>query len=168
MQAFFNAKLQAHNSEPLVEDLELPPKQRPTAARPRLPASGKIPPPSNLPGPTTSPQKRPLPPSAPGASANKSGPSEPNKKKIKKNSGVAMGVADALGEDGTPAGTDGAKISNVKSEGASSTDLTNGKAGVENSDANVAEGNDSTVNADQVKENDSTAPLTNGTAGDAA
>lgn len=79
-----------------------------------------------------------------------------------------MGVADAVGDDETPAGTDGVKASNVKSEGASSTDLTNGKGGVENPEANVAEGNDSTVNADQVKETDSTAPLTNGTAGDTA
>ena len=44
MQNFFLAKLHANNDEPLVEDLELPPKQRPTAARPRVPASGKIPP----------------------------------------------------------------------------------------------------------------------------
>lgn len=79
-----------------------------------------------------------------------------------------MGVADTFGEDETPAGTDGAKASKVKSEGASSTDLTKGKGGVENSDANAAESNDSTVNAGQAKENDSAVPLTNGTAGDTA
>ncbi|KAL1957981.1 hypothetical protein VTO42DRAFT_5373 [Malbranchea cinnamomea] len=44
VQNFFLEKLNANNNEPLVEDLELPPKQRPTAARPRVPASGKIPP----------------------------------------------------------------------------------------------------------------------------
>ena len=39
---FFLAKLHANNDEPLVEDLELPPKQRPHQGRPRLPATGKI------------------------------------------------------------------------------------------------------------------------------
>lgn len=91
MQGFFNQKLQAANNEPLVEDLELPPKQRPSGARPRLPASGKIPPPSATAGLNSSPQKRPPPPSAAGQSnAAKSGPAEPSKKKVKKNSGVAM------------------------------------------------------------------------------
>lgn len=90
VQGFFNQKLQAANNEPLVEDLELPPKQRPSGARPRLPASGKIPPPSATAGLNSSPQKRPPPPSAAGQSnAAKSGPAEPSKKKVKKNSGVA-------------------------------------------------------------------------------
>ncbi|KAL4946157.1 hypothetical protein BDV06DRAFT_183292 [Aspergillus oleicola] len=161
LQSFFSAKLQARNNEPLVEDLELPPKQRPMAARPRLPASGKIPPPSSLPGPTSSPQKRPLPPSAPGANANKAGPSEPNKKKIKKNSGVAMGVPDALGEDEAANGADGAKPT-VKSEGAPALDLTNGDAhGPEN-------GASAFTNAEPTKNNDNAVPLTNGTATDAA
>ena len=39
---FFLHKLHANNDEPLVEDLELPPKQRPNHGRPRLPATGKI------------------------------------------------------------------------------------------------------------------------------
>jgi transcriptional activator SPT7 len=39
---FFLGKLHNHNDEPLVEDLELPPKQRPNHGRPRLPATGKI------------------------------------------------------------------------------------------------------------------------------
>ncbi|KAL4820908.1 hypothetical protein BDW67DRAFT_74137 [Aspergillus spinulosporus] len=164
VQAFFNAKLQARNNEPLVEDLELPPKQRPSAGRPRLPASGKIPPPSSLPGPTSSPQKRPLPPSAPGFIANKPGSSEPNKKKVKKNSGVAVGVSDAPGEDEAATGTDGAKAPNLKSEG-SSNDLINGSVGAETSDAPGAE--DST-NVDPVNGNDNAVPITNGTAGDAA
>ncbi|KAL1997799.1 hypothetical protein VTN02DRAFT_724 [Thermoascus thermophilus] len=108
VQDFFRAKLQANNDEPLVEDLELPPKQRPTAARPRLPASGKIPPPSGPGAPTSSPQKRPLPPSAPGQSAAaKPGISEPSKKKVKKNSGVGVGVPgsnlDGAGEEATNA-----------------------------------------------------------------
>lgn len=45
---FFLAKLHANNDQPLVEDEELPPKQR--RPRPRLGATGKI----------SSPQKRPL------------------------------------------------------------------------------------------------------------
>ena len=96
VQNFFLAKLHANSDEPLVEDLELPPKQRPTAARPRIPASGKIPPPTNT---NQSPQKRPL--AAPGAVVTKGGPSEPSKKKAKKNSGAAMAVPnpDEAGED---------------------------------------------------------------------
>ncbi|KAJ5594791.1 uncharacterized protein N7459_000999 [Penicillium hispanicum] len=89
VQAFFKAKLDANNDEPLVEDLELPPKQRPMAAKPRLPASGKIPPLASVSGPTTSPQKRPAPPSAARA-AKPGAPAEPSKKKAKKNSGVTL------------------------------------------------------------------------------
>src|SRR5436190_274445 len=63
VQNFFLAKLHANNDEPLVEDLELPPKQRPTAVRPRVPASGKIPQPA-VQGTNSSPQKRPAPPSS--------------------------------------------------------------------------------------------------------
>ncbi|KAJ5674102.1 hypothetical protein N7462_009541 [Penicillium macrosclerotiorum] len=88
VQSFFKGKLDAHSDEPLVEDLELPPKQRPMAAKPRLPASGKIPAIAGVLGATSSPQKRPVPPNA--ASTSKPGPSEPSKKKIKKNSGVAL------------------------------------------------------------------------------
>lgn len=88
VRAFFQGKLNANNDEPLVEDLELPPKQRPMATKPRLPASGKIPPLVGVSGPTTSPQKRAAPPNASGA--NKLGVSEPSKKKAKKNSGVAL------------------------------------------------------------------------------
>lgn len=87
VRAFFKGKLDANGDEPLVEDLELPPKQRPMAAKTRLPASGKIPPMAGVSGPGTSPQKR----AAPGASAaSKAGASEPSKKKVKKNSGVAL------------------------------------------------------------------------------
>jgi transcriptional activator SPT7 len=39
---FFLAKLHANNEEPLLEDLELPVKQRPNHGRPKLPATGKI------------------------------------------------------------------------------------------------------------------------------
>lgn len=66
-----------------MEDLELPPKQRPNSSRPRVPASGKILPPTGQ-GVNTSPQKRPAPPSS-GITAIKSGLSEPSKKKAKKN-----------------------------------------------------------------------------------
>ncbi|KAL3493809.1 hypothetical protein BJX62DRAFT_67129 [Aspergillus germanicus] len=169
VQSFFKAKLQMNNNEPLTEDLELPPKQRPMAARPRLPASGKIPPPSSLPGPTSSPQKRPLPASAPGSNANKSGNTEPSKKKVKKNSGVAMGIADTLGEDEHPPGPDGAKTSNpasnnVKSEETAATaELSNGKGRV-NSVISDAPASDAAQNGN----NDTAVPLTNGTSIDAS
>lgn len=102
VQNFFLAKLHANNDEPLVEDLELPPKQRPTAAKPRLPASGKIPPPVAN-GLNSSPQKRPLPPSS-GAPTGKGGISEPSKKKFKKAANAASGPSGAdqtNGENGT-------------------------------------------------------------------
>lgn len=96
VRAFFKGKLDANGDEPLVEDLELPPKQRPMAAKPRLPASGKIPPIAGVSGPTTSPQKR----TAPNASAaSKAGASEPSKKRAKKNSGVALEMP-SFGIDG--------------------------------------------------------------------
>nr|KMM73130.1 transcriptional activator spt7 [Coccidioides posadasii RMSCC 3488] len=96
VQNFFLAKLHANNDEPLVEDLELPPKQRPNAARPRVPASGKIPPLTGQ-AVTTSPQKRPAPPSS-GITAIKSGLSEPSKKKVKKNPST-LGATSADGTD---------------------------------------------------------------------
>ncbi|EEP82622.1 conserved hypothetical protein [Uncinocarpus reesii 1704] len=97
VQNFFLAKLHANNDEPLVEDLELPPKQRPNATRPRVPASGKIVPPSNQ-GVTTSPQKRPAPPSS-GITAIKSELAEPSKKKAKKNPGTGLGISGSKGAD---------------------------------------------------------------------
>lgn len=91
-------KLRANGDEPLVEDLELPPKQRPTATRPRLPASGKIPPPTGAGLANTSPQKRPLPPTSQSSSKPGAGSSEPSKKKIKKNSGAAADASGANAE----------------------------------------------------------------------
>ncbi|KAL2868228.1 SAGA histone acetyltransferase complex subunit SPT7 [Aspergillus lucknowensis] len=169
VQAFFNAKLQTNNNEPLVEDLELPPKQRPMAARPRLPASGKIPPPSSLPVPTSSPQKRPLPPSAPGSNANKPGNSEPSKKKIKKNSGVAVGV---VGEDEFSAGMGVAKASNptlnnVKSEESPTTELSNRKGAVESSGVSDAPAT-SEAGRNTSSNDDSTVLQMNGISGDAS
>ncbi|GFF47950.1 transcriptional activator spt7 [Aspergillus lentulus] len=185
VQEFFRAKLQASNNEPLVEDLELPPKQRPMAARPRLPASGKIPPPSGQQGLTTSPQKRPLPPSAPGQSAlPRPSFSEPSKKKVKKNSGSA-GIPGSTAEgDEAATGMDGAlptnpAIKNLKAEDAAgdetavSTIDASAKNGVDSSAVSDAVGGESsaptnTANPDQSNNNDSTVPLTNGTAGDAS
>jgi transcriptional activator SPT7 len=70
VQNFFLAKLHANNDEPLTEDLELPPKQRPTAGRPRVPASGKIPQQPSMNNPNTAPSS-----SAPGAAtSNGAGP----------------------------------------------------------------------------------------------
>lgn len=39
---FFREKLRKNGDQPLIEDLELPPKQRPNQGRPKLPATGKI------------------------------------------------------------------------------------------------------------------------------
>lgn len=88
VQNFFLQKLQANGEEPITEDLELPLKQRPS--RPKLPGSGKIVPPNNS-NLTTSPQKRPLPPSIAQISSSKGGINfaEPSKKKAKKNNGTA-------------------------------------------------------------------------------
>lgn len=81
----------------MVEDLELPPKQRPTAARPRVPASGKIPHAPLGTGLNSSPQKRPAPPAGTGGS--KPGAPEPSKKKSKKNNGTAGPSNAELGND---------------------------------------------------------------------
>ncbi|EAU35073.1 conserved hypothetical protein [Aspergillus terreus NIH2624] len=184
VQSFFKAKLEANNHEPLVEDLELPPKQRPMAAKPRLPASGKIPPPSGPTGPTSSPQKRPLPPNAPGqpgaikaATSN----SEPSKKKLKKNSGVALGLPGSTAEgDEASTNMDGTKLSNpafadlknkdAPVDGVSAADFANVKGEAENpltSDAAGVQASADVPNTDN-KTNDSAVPLTNGTAGDAS
>lgn len=103
--------MDANSDEPLVEDLELPPKQRPLPARPRLPASGKIPPLSGVSGSNTSPQKRPATQGAAGASTSKQGASEPSKKKAKKNSGIAVEIPNSTvdGDGNSAATTDGAK-----------------------------------------------------------
>lgn len=69
VQAFFLAKLHANNDDPLVEDDDLPQKQR--FPKPRLPPTGKI----------TSPRKRPLKEQGPG----KGHP----KKKFKQSNGEA-------------------------------------------------------------------------------
>ncbi|KAJ5132845.1 hypothetical protein N7448_007003 [Penicillium atrosanguineum] len=96
VQAFLKGKLDANSDEPLVEDLELPPKQRPMATKPRLPASGKIPALAGISGPHASPQKRAAPPNASGVA--KAGGSEPSKKKSKKNSGVALEMSNFNGD----------------------------------------------------------------------
>lgn len=108
LQEFFKAKLEASRDEPLVEDLELPPKQRPMATKPRLPASGKIPQSGLLSGITTSPQKRAAPPAV-----SKSGGIEPSKKKIKKNSGVALEMPN-FNPDGEGDQATGDSTTNVK------------------------------------------------------
>ncbi|RAL15478.1 SAGA histone acetyltransferase complex subunit SPT7 [Aspergillus homomorphus CBS 101889] len=165
VQGFFSAKLKTNSNEPLVEDLELPPKQRPMAARPRLPASGKIQPPSAPSGPTTSPQKRPLPPSASSQQfASKLGMSEPSKKKVKKNSGAGIGASEegdeALpGVDGTKASaTNDSKPNNADEPSMDATPDLSGKGDMDvGLDGVGAEGNDNA------------ASLTNGTvAGDAS
>lgn len=186
LQDFFRAKLQTHNDEPLVEDLELPPKQRPTAARPRLPASGKIPPPSGTGGPTASPQKRPLPASASTSAqaiSARGSISEPSKKKVKKNSGAA-GVPgsnpDAPGDevpvvDGTKSPTATKSAAKLKlnvaglNEASATTFMENGsvKSGVDNSvlaDSFGGEGSHSHPG----KVNGTSRPMTNGTVADSS
>jgi transcriptional activator SPT7 len=77
---FFLAKLHANDDEPLLEDEELPPKQRPS--RPRLGPTGKI----------TSPRKRPL--------KEQNGNS---KKKKKLDNGTAMDTSSKpVGVNGSP------------------------------------------------------------------
>ena len=87
---FFLAKLHANNDEPLLEDLELPLKQRPNHGRPKLPATGKI-----GDGKTgasgISPTKRP-PPKSKAAALATAGAS--NKKKA-----AAGGSAETNGEE---------------------------------------------------------------------
>ncbi|KAJ5887939.1 hypothetical protein N7495_007980 [Penicillium taxi] len=90
VRTFFKGKLDANRDEPLVEDLELPPKQRPMAIKPRLPASGKIPSLPGVAGPTSTPQKRPAPSNT---AALKSGTTEPNKKKSKKTNGLVNEIS---------------------------------------------------------------------------
>ncbi|KAI1966841.1 Transcriptional activator spt7 [Ophidiomyces ophidiicola] len=133
VQNFFLAKLHANNDDALVEDLELPPKQRPNAARPRIPASGKIPPPSGQ-TITTSPQKRPAPPSA-NIGAVKSGLSEPNRKKAKKSQNVPLGLPSRDGADSanTVGSANHAKAAvSSKLNGIKSHDSSNGYKGESN------------------------------------
>lgn len=126
VQAFLKGKLDANSDEPLVEDLELPPKQRPMATKPRLPASGKIPALAGISGPHASPQKRAAPPNASGIA--KVGGSEPSKKKSKKNSGIALDMpnfnADGEANSGSMDGS-GDYTSDMKPiDGANSADGT--------------------------------------------
>ena len=157
------------------------------ATRPRLPASGKIPPPSGLGGPTTSPSKRPAPPTAHGSSFGaKSGAAEPNKKKAKKNSGVAMGIPGSSAAEEESTSMDGTKasdsaVTNTKSTDANAEDDTAVSSAVDFSNNDVKNGvvDNSAVSdgvgsfEDQNRGSDSVAtagaaPLTNGTAGDAS
>lgn len=141
VQQFLKGKLDANSDEPLVEDLELPPKQRPMPPKTRVPASGKILPPAGVSGSTSSPQKRPAPSSAALA---KAGPSEPSKKKAKKNSGVALEMPNfAEGDaDQMDAGDPKNLISDLKSL----------------DDTNIPDGEASANQQDQAG-----VPLTNGT-----
>lgn len=79
---FFLAKLHANGDEPLIEDEDLPQKQR--FPKPRLPPTGKI----------TSPRKRPLKEQAANA----------KKKKLKLENGTALDVSTAAktGPNGSP------------------------------------------------------------------
>lgn len=186
MQSFFNQKLEANKNEPLTEDLELPPKQRPTAARPRLPASGKIAPPSGLGGvgaggPTNSPSKRSAPATTAAGSSSSfaaklASGTEPNKKKIKKNSGLAMGVPDdEAANSTTTTGVDGVKGSAAAKAtdndangeddpavgGSSTMDL--GSSVSKTNGVDMSDGIDGSFEESHHKSEDNAAPLTNGT-----
>lgn len=192
VQNFFREKLRANGDEPLIEDLELPPKQRPTAARPRLPASGKIPPPTGLGGVTTSPQKRPLPSTAtPSTVKPGTGVSEPSKKKVKKNSGAAVdasapnpdGVGDGVGNTSTtdskaPTGNKPGEKLKTNVTGPSEnpttapTEVGNAKNGIDNAAvSDMLDGENGgavagDVDAPQNKANGTTIPSLNGNIGD--
>ncbi|TQB67779.1 Transcriptional activator spt7 [Monascus purpureus] len=158
VQDFFRAKLQANNGEPLVEDLELPPKQRPMAARPRLPASGKIPPLGSA-GPTSSPQKRPPPPPGPGQLATaKPGTAEPNgAKTLSANPTSTTSKNNDASLDDIPPGS-ATEINSAK--GGADMSALSDAGGVENG---VSVG----VNAEHENGvNSSAAAMTNGTVGD--
>ena len=86
---FFLSRLHDSNVETLVEDLELPPKQRPNHGRPRLPASGKI---------------------GEGKTAN---PSPVKKKEAIKINGLGQGPGAGAGSGSGPALSVG-KMTNVK------------------------------------------------------
>lgn len=144
LQAFFKGKLDANSDEPLVEDLELPPKQRPMAAKPRLPASGKIPPLPGVSAPNTSPQKRP-PSSLVGAS--KAGASEPSKKKSKKNSGVALDMPGFNDVDGDADQVDGMKDPDFTTD----------------ANPNPVEEGSNIDGVGEIQQNNSNIPMTNGT-----
>lgn len=126
IQPYFIDKLRTNGDEPLVEDLDLPPKQRPTIQRPRVPASGKIP---AQPGLHVSPKKRPVPQSF--VTNGQQGGQEPNKKKQKKNNGP---IPDAGPENGdqSPSASRKASFAYVKgSEDSSlSKDRSDGKSGM--------------------------------------
>lgn len=70
---FFERKLEENSGDPLIEDLELPPKQRPNGSRPRLNATGRIGDGKN--GANSSPQKKAQ------ANGTKSTPSKASAKK---------------------------------------------------------------------------------------
>ncbi len=90
---FFLAKLHANNDEALLEDLELPVKQRPNHGRPKLAASGKIG--DGKTGANVSPQKRP-PMKSKGVSTS-----------AMKKKPTAGGGAEVNGEDGQVQMTNG-------------------------------------------------------------
>lgn len=105
VQDFYLSKLEKSKDDSLVEDLELPPKQRPGGHRPKLPASGKIAGPP--PGANPSPQKRPPPPPFSKSNGSIDGPS---KKKVKKNSGAAEEVTTTNANTSTPQPKSGVKL----------------------------------------------------------
>ncbi|KAJ9602343.1 Transcriptional activator spt7 [Cladophialophora chaetospira] len=100
MRAWFARKLRENGDRPLIEDLELPVKQRPGYGRARIPASGKIGE-GTLKNNNTSPLKKPP---GKGANANKGGAgaqSGANATPAKRKS-IANGAGLVNGADETP------------------------------------------------------------------
>lgn len=106
MQPFFQYKLEASSGEPLIEDLELPPKQRPNGSRPKLNATGRIG--DGKTGANSSPQKKAQ------VNGTKATPSKaPARKDTAKNGeALANGVAD---DDESPTKKDKGKGPALKS-----------------------------------------------------
>lgn len=95
---WFQRKLRDNGDRPLVEDLELPIKQRPGYGRPRIPASGKIGE-GTLKNNNTSPQKKGP---TKGGGANKSAAQGAANATPGKRKSVANGAGIANGADETP------------------------------------------------------------------
>ena len=128
IQEFFRNKLSANNNQPLVEDEDLPQKQR--FPKPRLPPTGKI----------SSPRKKPVREAGPG----KGHP----KKKMKLLDGGVWVKDDSADKDKEKekAGKGGAKPTSTKGKAASNV---LGTAGMERSESRDADGDlDADADAD--------------------
>ncbi|KAI5290577.1 Transcriptional activator spt7, partial [Ascosphaera acerosa] len=93
VQKFLLAKLKKAGDKPLVEDLDLPPKQRPNPIRARLPATGKIPPMVITPAKPTKKEASANSAKRPAPATSKKDAASPIKKKTKKAAPAPAGGA---------------------------------------------------------------------------